>query len=74
MNKTRTVGSLLLQTHLAKSGASRESLCDAIGCSPQAVSYWVNGKRVPGIASALAIQRATDGDVPVESWTTEVRV
>ena len=43
------------------------ALADVPG--PQ-VSMWLSGRRCPGLASALKIERATEGAVPASSWVS----
>jgi transcriptional regulator with XRE-family HTH domain len=49
------------------SGLSLQQIADQIGCHPGALWYWMNGKRVPQVGAALAIQRLTG--IAVEAWS-----
>jgi len=38
------------------------------GISIDTLRSYVSGRRVPGIDNALAIERASNGEVPVRAW------
>lgn len=50
---------------------TQTAFADRAGVSAQAVSGWLSGERWPDVTSAVAIARATDGAVPVESWVRQ---
>jgi DNA-binding transcriptional regulator YdaS (Cro superfamily) len=41
---------------------------ELIRVSPSAVSMWLSGDRVPDRDSAVLIEGATEGEVPVRAW------
>jgi DNA-binding transcriptional regulator YdaS (Cro superfamily) len=43
-------------------------IAKAIGVSVSAISHYCAGRRTPSLPIALAIERATLGAVPPESW------
>lgn len=43
-----------------------------LDCSPQAISFWVNGKRTPSVETCIAIERETDGAVTVEQLRPDI--
>lgn len=36
------------------------------------IGLWARGKARPGLAPAFAIERATEGEIPADYWTTVV--
>jgi len=42
-----------------------------IGVTPGYLSALLAGKKTPSLTVAVAIQRATDGSVPSDSWINE---
>jgi DNA-binding transcriptional regulator YdaS (Cro superfamily) len=44
----------------------------ALGVSPQAVSFWLAGKRAPSAETCIAIERATSGEVAVEDLRPDI--
>ena len=43
-----------------------------LAVSPQAISFWVNGKRTPSVETCIAIERETGGAVTVEQLRPEI--
>ena len=63
---------MTLAEYLEQNGDLTQSdLAQAARVSPVLVSMYVNGKRRPGIAIALAIERATGGAVPHTVWVSD---
>lgn len=50
------------------SGISPQEIAAAIGCAVPTVYNLANGYHLPALRLALAIERFTDGAVPVQSW------
>ena len=46
------------------------SLAKRIGVSQPTLSRYISGDVLPNVVTALEIQKATQGDVPVEAWLT----
>lgn len=65
---TETRGVLLLSEFLTKRGLRRSEFADALPCSRPLLTMWLAANRIPNRSNAVAIQQATNGDVPVESW------
>lgn len=66
-------GATLLSAYLNRSGKQQKELAAAAGLKPDIVSRYISGERVPGVTNAVAICRATDGAVPVESWARKTK-
>ncbi len=49
---------------------SQASLAKRIGVSQPTLSRYISGDVLPNVVTALEIQKATQGDVPVEAWLT----
>ena len=43
-----------------------------LAVSPQAISFWVNGKRTPSVEVCIAIERETAGAVTVEQLRPDI--
>lgn len=56
---------------LRESGRTQVEVWRALGVMPSAVSRWVSGKSCPSVAHAIALERFTEGAVPVGSWLTD---
>lgn len=62
------MGFSLLRKYLDEHEETQSAFAERAGVSGGALSDWLAGKRGPDITSAVAIQEATGGAVPVESW------
>src|SRR5512133_320545 len=58
----------MLEQYRLKAGISRAGLARRLGVTDQIVYYWFKGERSPGRASIGAIERVTNGAVPVSVW------
>jgi DNA-binding transcriptional regulator YdaS (Cro superfamily) len=58
----------LLDHYLRMRGESAVVFARRAGVPAPSVSSWRKGTRRPGLASALRLERATDGAVPVSYW------
>lgn len=72
MERSRTrdskVGSRLGEWRKAK-GLTLKSVAEKLGLtSPSTISEYENGNRSPSYASALALQKLTNGSIRVEHW------
>jgi transcriptional regulator with XRE-family HTH domain len=54
-------------------GISQDAFAARVGATQSQISRIVRGDRGPGIELAVAIERATDGAVPVTSWKRRPR-
>jgi DNA-binding transcriptional regulator YdaS (Cro superfamily) len=57
-----------LADYLAASGLSQTDFARLSGIPAPMICQYASGVRRPGVDSALAIEEATDGAVPVECW------
>ncbi len=62
-------GSQKLKKWLDARGMSQQDLANRLGCAQQAVSFWINGDRLPGLSMALALQRVTK--IQASSWHSD---
>lgn len=60
----------LLGQYLRERGAKRVDFAREHGFKAPMVSQWAHGERRPGLALALAIEKATGGVVPASYWPT----
>lgn len=62
----------LLATYLAKPNApSIGEFAAKVGADRTRIHRCMKGERRPGLDLAIAIERETKGEVPVESWSDE---
>jgi DNA-binding transcriptional regulator YdaS (Cro superfamily) len=57
-----------LGDYLRKKGMTQMEFARLSGLHGPMVCLWSHGKRRPGLASALAIEKATHGEVPASYW------
>jgi transcriptional regulator with XRE-family HTH domain len=57
-----------LAKYIEDKGISQGDFAKLLDVSPALVSLWANGQRGPDVTSAVAIEQATGGAVPVETW------
>jgi len=62
-----------LAGYLSDSGLTQQQFSKKTGILPDMVSRYLSGQRVPQVRAALAIERATYGDVPVSAWVSRRR-
>ncbi len=62
---------MTLKRWLTRHRVSQSQFARDAGITQSAISKYVNGERQPNIDQALAIERATDGQVSVEEWETD---
>jgi transcriptional regulator with XRE-family HTH domain len=60
---------MTLHDWLEKSGMTQQEFAEKSGIPQPLVSRYSSGKGRPHLENALAIERATDGQVAVASWT-----
>jgi hypothetical protein len=65
---SRYTGVNPLVKYLKRSGMRPAHFAALIGASPSAVSMWLSGDRVPDRDSAVLIEGATEGEIPVKAW------
>lgn len=60
----------LLRTYQRETKLDQTQLAERFGVSPVLVHYWLSvpPQRTPGLRAAHAIERATGGAIPAESW------
>jgi transcriptional regulator with XRE-family HTH domain len=70
MENTPTDGGRRLRTYLDKHGLTVPKFCESSGLNRVQVHRLITGERGENISArlALAIDRATDGEVPVTAW------
>lgn len=61
-------GATLLRRYMEQHELTLQAFAERLGSTGASVSRWVSRRRVPGIAQAMEIERATRGAVPVEAW------
>ena len=64
-------GAALLRKWRTKHGLTFTAAAAMLGVSQATVSDWESGKKVPKLASAVAVDKKTDGAVPADSWVTK---
>jgi DNA-binding transcriptional regulator YdaS (Cro superfamily) len=57
-----------LSAFLDEHGLTQTAFAELAGVPGPQVSMWLSGRRCPGLASALKIEQATNGEVPASSW------
>jgi transcriptional regulator with XRE-family HTH domain len=62
------MGRTLLDEWLKAQRMQQRELAELAGCSEGSISSLLSGRRNAGRGLALALERATDGAVPVASW------
>lgn len=60
-----------LKKYLEDNDEGRSAFAKRAGVSAQALSDWLSGRRSPDVTSAVAISKATEGGVTVESWARQ---
>ncbi len=58
----------ILSSYLKQSGIRQSDFADAVGVGQAMVSKLARGFARPSLELALAIERASRGEVPVSSW------
>lgn len=66
-------GTRKLRRHLKRNGMSLTEFARLAGVPIPQVSMWRSGRRRPGLASAVKLERASGGAIPVDSWTVAAR-
>lgn len=66
-------GPELLAKHLKAKRQTQAEFVEAHGLSSSLLSMWLSRKRRPGLESAVALEKATEGAVPVASWLLKRR-
>lgn len=64
---------MTLHDWLEKTHTTQEEFAEKSGVPQPLVSRYVTGKGRPHLENALAIEKATDGQVPVRAWTKKKR-
>jgi transcriptional regulator with XRE-family HTH domain len=57
-----------LKAYLKLKEFTYTDFANKLGCSAASVCLWVNGKKCPGRAMAIKIQKVTKSAVPITSW------
>lgn len=59
-----------LAAYLSRKDESHRAFADRAGIPHlhPMISQWASGKRFPGLEAALAIETATEGEVPARYW------
>jgi transcriptional regulator with XRE-family HTH domain len=58
----------LLADYLRECGETQAAFAERAGVSLSAMGGWLSGVRGPDLKSAVLVEKATGGAVPVESW------
>jgi len=53
---------------LKSRGIARDAFARKVGCNQKAVDFWCDGKCLPSLLYAFAIEKATEGGVSAEAW------
>lgn len=61
----------VLQTWLTANQVSNARLGGRLGVSRQVVWLWAQGRKRPSLLHAVALDRLTQGAVPVATWLTK---
>jgi transcriptional regulator with XRE-family HTH domain len=61
----------MLAKYLREKGQSQRAFERALDLQPGMLSGYLSGNRRPGLDTAFAIERATNGEVPASSWAEE---
>ena len=69
----QSTGARQLEKWIGDGNATQTDVAKALDVTRQAVSSWCCGRVQPSLYYALAIQRMTDGVIPVDAWLTEER-
>jgi transcriptional regulator with XRE-family HTH domain len=64
---------MTLAEWMSKTGATQVELSEATGIQQPLISKYLRKKQRPNVDNALAIERATKGAVPVETWERKHR-
>ena len=64
------LGSAKLAAYLKQKKLTQQAFAEAAQVPGPQVSMWLSGRRKPGIASALKIERATRGQVRIQDWVS----
>lgn len=57
-----------LHDYLRKRGETQEAFAARAKVPAPMVSMWASGRRLPGLAHAIAIEDATAGEIPARYW------
>jgi DNA-binding transcriptional regulator YdaS (Cro superfamily) len=57
-----------LAAHLNTNGLSQRAFAAIVGVDPSIISRLTRAEMTPSLTLAVAIERATQGAVPAESW------
>lgn len=68
-DRTHWRGAKKLVDWRKNSGLNQQEAADKIGIDLARYNAWENNRARPGLDWAVAIERVTDGNVSVESWT-----
>lgn len=58
----------LLAEYLARHDMRQAEFSRRTGIPPPMINQYASGERRPGLANALAIEAATDGEIPASYW------
>ena len=59
-----------LASYLERHGLTQRQFADSIGKDQSVVCRLANGLAAPGLDTAIRIQTATAGEVPITAWPT----
>jgi hypothetical protein len=58
----------VLHLWLTSRGVGRDTFAKQLGCNHRMVDYWCDGRCIPGLVYAFAIEKITNGGVPAAAW------
>lgn len=64
----RPISRTLLHFYLQQHAISRSAFARKMGCNPNMVDYWCDGRCVPSLLYAFMIEKVTEGGVPAAAW------
>lgn len=59
---------MTLKQWMKRTGTTQVQLAEATGIQQPLISKYLRGVQRPQLDNALAIEKATDGQVPAEEW------
>lgn len=59
-----------LAAYIERQGIRPGEFASRAGLHPSSVSLWMHAKRRPGLDHAMAIEKATNGEIPASYWLT----
>lgn|SRR3990167_2177681 len=64
----RPISRTLLHFYLENHGISRSAFARKVGCNPNMVDYWADGRCIPDLPYAFMMEKVTEGGVSAGTW------